>query len=139
MFLIHCLGRRARSTPVAIQLLMRRCLRKDLDRRLRDIGDVRIEIEDAITEPEDAVPISAAVESASFAQRALPWTIAVIAIAVAAFLYAQFQPAESRSPVHTTIPFLGSVLDHPDFRVGNVDTHFLERFQSPGLESIAAR
>ena len=29
--------------------------------------------------------------------------------------------------VHTTIPFLLQVLDHPDFVAGNVDTKFLER------------
>ncbi|UCC72388.1 MAG: acetyl-CoA carboxylase biotin carboxylase subunit [Gemmatimonadota bacterium] len=39
--------------------------------------------------------------------------------------------------VHTTIPFLRGVLDHPDFRSGNIDTHFLERFPAPKLESAA--
>jgi acetyl-CoA carboxylase biotin carboxylase subunit len=29
--------------------------------------------------------------------------------------------------VHTTIPFLIRVLQHADFRTGNVDTAFLER------------
>jgi len=29
--------------------------------------------------------------------------------------------------VHTTIPFLLRVLDHPDFIAGDVDTKFLER------------
>jgi acetyl-CoA carboxylase biotin carboxylase subunit len=39
--------------------------------------------------------------------------------------------------VHTTIPFLRRVLEHPDFRSGNVDTHFLERFPAPKLEGAA--
>jgi acetyl-CoA carboxylase, biotin carboxylase subunit len=29
--------------------------------------------------------------------------------------------------VHTTIPFLGEVMDHPSFRAGDIDTKFLER------------
>jgi acetyl-CoA carboxylase, biotin carboxylase subunit len=29
--------------------------------------------------------------------------------------------------VHTTIPFLLTVLDHPDFISGEIDTKFLER------------
>jgi acetyl-CoA carboxylase biotin carboxylase subunit len=29
--------------------------------------------------------------------------------------------------IHTTIPFLQTVLSHPDFEEGNVDTHFIER------------
>ncbi|PYV29551.1 MAG: hypothetical protein DMG22_22715, partial [Acidobacteria bacterium] len=37
------------STPAAVRDLLRRCLQKDKDRRLRDIGDARIEIEEAAT------------------------------------------------------------------------------------------
>jgi Tol biopolymer transport system component len=37
-------------TPVRIRELTRRCLQKDPDRRLRDAGDARIEIEDALAE-----------------------------------------------------------------------------------------
>jgi acetyl-CoA carboxylase biotin carboxylase subunit len=39
--------------------------------------------------------------------------------------------------VHTTIPFLRRVLEHPDFREGNIDTRFLERFPAPKLEGAA--
>ncbi|UCC82312.1 MAG: acetyl-CoA carboxylase biotin carboxylase subunit [Gemmatimonadota bacterium] len=39
--------------------------------------------------------------------------------------------------VHTTIPFLRRVLEHPDFRAGNIDTHFLDRFPAPKLEGAA--
>jgi Tol biopolymer transport system component len=37
------------TTPANIRQLLRRCLEKDLKRRLRDIGDARIEIDDART------------------------------------------------------------------------------------------
>ncbi len=30
--------------------------------------------------------------------------------------------------IHTTIPFLRTVLAHPEFIAGDVDTHFVERF-----------
>jgi eukaryotic-like serine/threonine-protein kinase len=36
------------TTPPAIRRLLGRCLAKDLNRRLRDIGDARIEIDDAV-------------------------------------------------------------------------------------------
>jgi len=39
------------NTPAAIRLLLQRCLEKDLKRRLRDIGDARIELEDAEASP----------------------------------------------------------------------------------------
>ncbi len=39
------------ATPPNIRILLERCLRKEADRRLRDIGDARIEIEEALAEP----------------------------------------------------------------------------------------
>src|SRR3990172_2348583 len=38
-------------TPLKIRDLLRRCLRKEPHRRLRDIGDARIEIEESLAEP----------------------------------------------------------------------------------------
>ena len=37
------------TTPETIRRLLRRCLEKDQGRRLRDIGDARFEIEEAMT------------------------------------------------------------------------------------------
>jgi Tol biopolymer transport system component len=39
------------STPPPVERLVRRCLEKDLRRRLRDAGDARIELEDALLSP----------------------------------------------------------------------------------------
>jgi serine/threonine-protein kinase len=50
------------ATPQRIELLLRRCLRKDPHQRLRDIGDARIELEDLLAGPaeHDSVPQAAA-------------------------------------------------------------------------------
>ncbi|MDO8632398.1 MAG: protein kinase, partial [Phycisphaerales bacterium] len=39
------------GTPPTVQLLLRRCLAKDRNKRLRDIGDARIELNHAIADP----------------------------------------------------------------------------------------
>ncbi len=39
------------DTPPTVHLLLRRCLAKDATKRLRDIGDARIELENAIADP----------------------------------------------------------------------------------------
>jgi eukaryotic-like serine/threonine-protein kinase len=39
------------AVPPAVRHLLRRCLEKDPNRRLRDIGDARIELEDALASP----------------------------------------------------------------------------------------
>ncbi len=43
------------NTPARVQWLLRRCLEKDPRRRLHDIGDARIELEEAIARPLDGV------------------------------------------------------------------------------------
>jgi Tol biopolymer transport system component len=40
------------QTPALVRRLLRRCLEKDVKRRLRDIGDARLEIEEALSSPE---------------------------------------------------------------------------------------
>ena len=51
-----CLPQR---TPHAIQRLLRRCLQKDARRRLRDIGDARLELEELHEEAASRTPVTA--------------------------------------------------------------------------------
>jgi len=76
------------ATPPRILALLRRCLEKDAKRRLRDIGEARILLEDLIADPlaqsaaADARPVTALPEPAW--KRALPWAVAGLAIVTAA-------------------------------------------------------
>jgi Tol biopolymer transport system component/predicted Ser/Thr protein kinase len=45
------------DTPPIIKLLLRRCLQKDRDRRLHDIADARVELEEAIADPEGSARV----------------------------------------------------------------------------------
>ena len=63
-----------------IQSLLRRCLRKDRKTRLRDVGDVRNEIEAILAEPDTAVPSKAAKAQGS---RCYAWALALVLFAVA--------------------------------------------------------
>jgi eukaryotic-like serine/threonine-protein kinase len=74
------------TTPAKIRDLLRRCLQKDSTRRLRDIGDARLEIEEALAGGIGAETAPRGVESASrpAGSRAIPWSIAAIALLVAA-------------------------------------------------------
>ena len=73
------------NTPWGIRTLLRRCLHKETNRRLQHIGDVRIEIEEALTEPITVSPtgMGSDVQSPLW-KRIVPWTvtasIAVISI-----------------------------------------------------------
>jgi serine/threonine protein kinase len=63
------------STPDSIQVLLRRCLQKDRKNRLRDVGDARLEIDAAISQPAD--------RGASSRQPAIERLVLLAALAVA--------------------------------------------------------
>ena len=87
------------ATPVAIRRLLFRCLAKDAKQRLRDVGDVRIEI-DAINEvvPGTAdVTVPAAV---SVRKTWLPWA-AVAALAAGVTVWEVRRPTAIENPLAT--------------------------------------
>jgi len=71
------------ETPPIVQLLLRRCLAKDRNKRLRDIGDARIDLEQAIADPTSSMlRLGSAAISAADARirravwrRILPWVL----------------------------------------------------------------
>src|SRR5262249_35182969 len=86
------------DTPPRVRDLLRRCLRKDPDKRLHDVADARLEIEDAsVIGPPEAIPRPDVRRSTS---RAVIATVALIAAALgalSAFLIAR-RPAPSGTP-----------------------------------------
>jgi serine/threonine protein kinase len=105
------------TTPPALDRLLRRCLQKDARRRLRDIGDARIEI-DAALSSETASPVSATQPhtASSDAQLvaqlvgrhwgAVTAMIAVVVLAIAAGIY-----RESRRTSQPVVASLPSITD----------------------------
>ena len=82
------------ATPAPVRQLLRRCLAKDPKQRLRDIGDVRIEL-DAIDEGRQETPGAASTPRAPAAgvtKKWLPW-IAVVALAAGLVVREVSRPA----------------------------------------------
>jgi Tol biopolymer transport system component len=71
------------DTPESIRRVLRRCLEKDVTRRLRDIADARLEIIDAQSA---AVPATGRASPAARRRGGTPWllTLAAVAVAIAA-------------------------------------------------------
>ena len=85
------------DTPPAVQTLLRRCLRKDPDRRLRDIGDARIELDD---QHQMVGPVSA--------RRRVPLAWVVVPLLLAGALAVTLFPfGRQRPPVPN--PFQGTI------------------------------
>ncbi len=116
------------DTPPRVTWLLRRCLEKDLRRRLHDIADARIELEEAIARPaEGAAP--AADQSLALVRRIRrrerwAWTSATLAAAVAigSWLVTRAGPttAVDALALHASIVFPGelrlSVSEDPSAR-----------------------
>ena len=79
-------------TP-GLRTLLTRCLQKDTKQRLRDIGDVRIELEMATTQ-------AAAPTLAPLARRVLPWGLAGLGFALALALWAPWRKTAPPAPRH---------------------------------------
>jgi Tol biopolymer transport system component len=104
-----------RSTPDRIRDLLRRCLQKDPQRRLRDIGDARLDLDDAIAAA--AHPTALVVAPSS----RLPWTMAAIGglitiIAVGALVWIVLTQDEQTAPriSRTTIAASGPTAVTPN-------------------------
>jgi len=81
------------ATPGRIRELLRRCLQKDAKRRLHDIADARIEIEEALAHPEApaVATASAAAAPARGWRQLLPWCVAfALALALLVVGWKQF-------------------------------------------------
>ena len=95
------------TTPASVRTVLRRCLARDPARRLRDIGDARIELEDqgeaGAAEHLDLRPRGGA--------RWIPWVVAAIALAGMTTVLARSASAPERplaaSP-HLAIPTVGT-------------------------------
>jgi Tol biopolymer transport system component len=105
------------DTPPAIRRLVRRCLEKDAARRLHDIADARLEIEDAANGTSDA-PVR---QAAAAGRRWIAWTAAMVAVSGAAVTAAwMFRPVplapETRLEMNTPPTRDASIAVSPDGR-----------------------
>jgi Tol biopolymer transport system component len=69
------------TTPAKIRELLRRCLQKDSPRRLRDIGDARIEIEEALAGPAVVEPTATGKDIRASWRGVLLWGAAFLLLA----------------------------------------------------------
>lgn len=88
------------ATPPIIRRLLRRCLEKDPQRRLRDMGDARLEIEEALSAP--AHSDLASEKPVHTHPELFAWTIGGVAIVLAALSlgalsYFRRAPGETRT------------------------------------------
>jgi serine/threonine-protein kinase len=93
------------ATHASIRRLLRRCLEKDRKRRLADVSDARLEIDETLAPPAtelSAASVVIAAPSRSGRQTALPWALAAAlggGLAVAVVTWAPWRRPSVPSPV----------------------------------------
>ena len=100
------LDRLPEATPSAVRQLIARCLERDPKRRLRDIGDARMVLDDAVTERAQPAAQPGEVTAPSRAEtlsRLAPWIVAAAAIAVAGYVVLRPEPTSNRESVELEI------------------------------------
>jgi eukaryotic-like serine/threonine-protein kinase len=91
------------ATPPSIRTLLRRCLQKEVSRRVRDAADVRIEIEEALAAP-SVSPTTSAPTNKSWRQALLWSSASSVAVAILAAIIAwNLKPSPSPQPVSRTV------------------------------------
>jgi serine/threonine-protein kinase len=91
------------KTPSSIRSLLRRCLRKDAQKRLHDIADARIEIEESLAEPMEKAAIVETRPSASRLKSIAALFMAVIAGGLVVYLASRPGPAPPHQPERLNI------------------------------------
>lgn len=121
------------GTPLSIRRLLARCLTKELNRRLRDIGDARIEIEEAIAHPVVVeatavlpVDVRTAVPRGAWKPIAAAALGGVVFGAAALWILRPTPGAPPRTAVQFTVVLQGNEriahLDHPAVAIAPGDT-----------------
>ena len=91
------------ETPQAVRRLLARCLRKDRHRRLQDVGDARLELEELDLE---AVPAAGGRRTAARILRsATPWAVAAMAVAAAFWAIRSPRAAPAPPTVRLSLDF----------------------------------
>jgi Tol biopolymer transport system component len=106
------LGALPAGTPAVVRTLLRRCLEKDPRRRVRDAGDVRLEIDEALVASVDA-PVSARAASPSRGARVAWLACAAVALVAAGLALPAVRHLGEAPPPETRVDIVTPATSDP--------------------------
>jgi serine/threonine-protein kinase len=126
------------ETPAGVRTLLRRCLRKEIGRRFRDLGDARIELEEAAlgeTEP---------MASGGGGRRVWPWVLCgALALALAASLLWSRGPAPAAAERRVALALPPgrslSLRWHPALALSPDGKHLVYAAEEQGVQRLYLR
>ena len=125
------------ETPQAIRTLLRRALDKDVDRRLRDAGDARLEIEDALAEL--AVPARSAPGAERAKQPEPPGIEGFSSVAVLPFFNMSAKPEDVYFSDGITEEIINALAQLENLRVAARASCFAFKGPSPDIAEVGSK
>jgi len=96
------------ATPATVRRVLQRCLEKDPRHRVRDIGDARIELDEALAGRTTGAPVARRARRERVAWISLALVTVAAVLAVGSVLYLQRAPADTRAYRSSILPSLGA-------------------------------
>jgi eukaryotic-like serine/threonine-protein kinase len=127
------------ATPAKIRDLLRRCLQKDSQRRVRDIGDARIEIEEALTAPPSAEPSVAAIPRGAGWRRSILWGITSLLLAGIAVGFVSLSRRPPEPPAYHQVTFRRGTIRRSRFAPDGKTIYYSASFEGRGSQIYLAR
>jgi len=128
-----------RATPAKIRDLLRRCLQKDSQHRMRDIGDARIEIGEALTAPAVAEPSVAAIPRRAGWQRAILWGFTSLLLAGIAVGFVSLTRRAAEPPVYHQVTFRRGTIRSARFAPDGKTIVYSASYEGRGSQTFWAR
>ena len=125
------------ETPQAIRTLLRRALDKDVDRRLRDAGDARLEIEDALAEL--VVPARSAPGAERAKQPESPGIDGFSSVAVLPFVNMSANPEDLYFSNGITEEIINALAQLENLRVAARASCFAFKGPSPDIAEVGSK
>lgn len=132
------------AVPLSVRRLLRRCLEKDPARRLRDLGDARLEIADALAGTDGSAAVQPEKRRSNGLAQMLAWSALAGLLGVAAGMLLVKSP-EGQPPtrVRFTMPLpdpqhLGA-LDFPAVAISRTGTHIAYVASTGGPSQLVVR
>ncbi len=98
------------ETPARVVWLVRRCLERDARRRLHDIADARIELDEAIGRPDEPRGVARATPGGVRAREAVAWIAAAAGVVAAIVLWSMTRSSPPAAPGQTAAMHASIVL-----------------------------
>ena len=94
-------------TPATVKRLLRRCLTRDVDRRLSHVSSARLDLLEALEGTEEGAPVSMEAQRLPAWQRVLPWSLVALLVVVAGLAVRQVSTGSEtvRAPLTLVAPF----------------------------------